>query len=58
MQAPIPLIQYDDKTSKFSLNEDAARKILALPSPLGVISIVGLARTGIKSFKYQGKVSL
>jgi len=42
----IPLISYDMKLKKFSLNPDAESFISKLTGPLGVISVAGMYRTG------------
>ena len=42
----IPMVNYDLSQRKFLINPDAEKFIRSLPSPLGVISVAGMYRTG------------
>ena len=43
---PISMVTYDMKSGKFIINPEAESVIKILPSPLGVISVAGMYRTG------------
>ena len=43
---PISMVTYDIKSGKFIVNPEAESIIRNLPSPLGVISVAGMYRTG------------
>ena len=43
---PISMVTYDMKSGKFIINPEAEQYIKILPSPLGVISVAGMYRTG------------
>ena len=42
----ISMVTYDLKSGKFLINPEAESVIKNLPSPLGVISVAGMYRTG------------
>ena len=43
---PISMVTYDMKSGKFIINPEAEDVIKILPSPLGIISVAGMYRTG------------
>ena len=43
---PISMVTYDMKSGKFIINPEAEEVIKILPSPLGIISVAGMYRTG------------
>ena len=43
---PISMVTYDMKSGKFVINPEAEEVIKILPSPLGIISVAGMYRTG------------
>ena len=45
----ISMVNYDPSLGQFVINQEAFEVIRQLPNPLGVISVAGMYRTGIKS---------
>lgn len=45
-QEAIPLIIYDQDTQKFSINEEAVGIAQQIKGPIGVVTVVGMYRTG------------
>lgn len=42
----IPLVEYDQSSSKYIVNEEALEYIAGVPGPIGVVGVAGMYRTG------------